>query len=447
MRHNTLAYKFFLLALFAMRVSSANIQAEEYDLAAYLAKVEQNNPDLALVAKETALAKTGVTQARASFLPSVGLQGGYTRNLTDDMRSTPVASVPGGGPLVYRDLDSNYDNELTLGFGVNQTLFDAGTITNYSRARQGQKIRESSLEAARQNIRCAAQKIYAQTRLVLSIVEIREASERLSHDVYQSTERKYRAGADTELNLLMAEVDWKSKITATAEARKNAELALLAFRNLAGIPLSQDVTLTESFGALPAIPESPALESVLAGRPDYRSLMLSRELSDIEHRAALLSFMPAVSASFSYALGSMGNGSSLVGDYDISSSKLSLNVNIPLFAGGYRLARVAAARIEQEKAHIALSQNRNKIESALLELRLRLDEAAQRLESARLIEETAQRAVALSQSAYANGLITQLTVAEAINRLGEAQLGLSSAIFEYRSLYYDWELATGMQFN
>ncbi|GHU06528.1 hypothetical protein FACS1894147_13230 [Spirochaetia bacterium] len=76
-------------------------------------------------------------------------------------------------------------------------------------------------------------------------------------------------------------------------------------------------------------------------------------------------------------------------------------------------------------------------------MRLRLDEAAQRLESARLIAETAGRAAALSQSAYTNGLITQLTVAEAINRLGEAQIGLSSAIFEYRALYYDWELAAG----
>jgi outer membrane protein TolC len=65
------------------------------------------------------------------------------------------------------------------------------------------------------------------------------------------------------------------------------------------------------------------------------------------------------------------------------------------------------------------------------------------VEQARLIEDTARRAVALSQSSYANGVITQLTVAEAINRLGEARLGLQSAVLEYRSIYYDWELAVG----
>jgi outer membrane protein TolC len=174
--------------------------------------------------------------------------------------------------------------------------------------------------------------------------------------------------------------------------------------------------------------------------------MLSGGLADIERRAAMMSFLPTVSASFSYALGGMGNGSSLAGDYDFDFAKLSLSVNIPLFAGGYRISRVNAAKIEQEKAGIALSQRRSGIESELAGLRLRLDEAAQRVEQARLSEETARRAVALSQSSYANGVITQLTVAEAINRLGEARLGLQSALLEYRSIYYDWELAVGERY-
>jgi outer membrane protein TolC len=275
-----------------------------------------------------------------------------------------------------------------------------------------------------------------------------EASERLSYEIYQSTERKYRAGAGTELDLLMAEVDWKTKVASVTEARKNAELALIAFRNLAGIPVTEAVTLTEQGGLnppgeLPQIPESPALEKVLASRPDYRALVLSRELSDIDRRAALSSFLPTASASFSYALGGMGNGGSLTGDYDFNSAQLGIAVTIPLFVGGYRLARVKAAGIEQEKAAIALSQRRNTVESELIELALRLGESAERVESARLIVSTAERAVALSQTAYANGLTTQFNVAEAVNRLGETRLGLQSAVFEYRSAYYDWELASG----
>ena len=139
----------------------------------------------------------------------------------------------------------------------------------------------------------------------------------------------------------------------------------------------------------------------------------------------------------------MGNGGSLTGDYDFNSAQLSLAVTIPLFAGGYRLARMKAAGIEQEKAAIALSKKRSGIESELLELRLRLEEAAERIESARLIVNTAERAVTLSEAAYSNGLTTQFNVTEAANKLDEASLGLQSAIFEHRSACYDWELVTG----
>ena len=172
MKRITALQKIFLLVIFILRFSFTNVRAEEYDLAAYLAKVEQNNPDLALAEKELALAGTSVVQARSAFFPNIGIQGGYTRNLTDAMRSTPVASTSGGGPLIYQDVDSNYDNELTLGIGVSQTLFDAGTIASYNRARKGLSIREQSFEAARLSIQCAAKKLYAQTQLVLMVVEI-----------------------------------------------------------------------------------------------------------------------------------------------------------------------------------------------------------------------------------------------------------------------------------
>jgi outer membrane protein TolC len=93
----------------------------------------------------------------------------------------------------------------------------------------------------------------------------------------------------------------------------------------------------------------------------------------------------------------------------------------------------------------SIAEARKNAELALIAFRnlAGLDEAARRVESARLIEETARRAVSLAQSSYANGLTTQLTVAEAVNRLGDARLGLQSAIFDYRSICYDWEFAAG----
>jgi outer membrane protein TolC len=357
------------------------------------------------------------------------------------MQSTAVASMPGGGPLIYRDVDANYDNELTLGVGLKQTIFDAGTIANYSQARKGQLIREQSFEAVKQNLLYTAKKLYAQTQLAHKVIGIMEASEHTSMEIYQSIERKYREGAATELDLLMAEVDWKSKIPQSAGARKNSEICMLALHNLAGIPLSEEIVLGEQDDYLAVIietqgPESSAmteksrLDSIFASRPDYRALLLSREMADLQKTAALSSFSPTVSAGLSFAYGGMGNEGSLNGEYDYTAFQLNLGVTIPLFTGGYRLSRVKSAEIEQDKASLSITKKQNDIEIQLIEIQMRLNETMERIESAQLIETTAKRAAVLAQSAYTNGLTTQLSVTEAINKLDQASLGLQNALFE-----------------
>ena len=434
----------YITSIAIMCLMAAMVSAEEYDLASYLALVERNNPDLLILYKDIELAKTGVTQARSVFFPSVGVQGGYNRNLIDREQSMAVASMPGGGPLVFQDVRTNYDNELTLGIGVNQVLFNPGMLSNYNKAKLSQAIREQSLEGARAAVLCAAKKLYLRAQLALLIVEIRESSESLSLEQYQRVERRYQAGAAIEMDLLSAEVDWRTKTDAAMEARKNAELVLLVFRDLAGIPHSQAIELSHVYSDLPEIPESADFGSILANRADYRTLLLARDLTDIERKAARNAFLPELSASFSYALIGMGNGSSFAGDYDFNSAVLGINVRIPIMAGGARLARVKAAQLEMEKTIIAMSQKETAIESELIELQLRLNEGRQRQESSFRTIETARRAVELAQAAYINGQTTYLTVVDAQDKLDQVWLGFANVNFEYLSAYYDWELAVGI---
>jgi len=435
----------FVLFFVALCFQAVTALAEEYDLETYLALVERNNPDLLIRFKDIELARTDIALARSAFLPRAGVQGGYNRNLTERTQSTAVASTPDGGPLVYQDVRTNYDNELTMGIGISQVLFSAGAFSNYSKANLGKAIREQSFEAARVAVLCAAKKLYARAELALLVVQIRESSERFSQEQYQRMERRRQAGAATEMDLLSAEVDWRTKTDAVMEARKNAELVLLAFRDLAGIPHTQTIILTQVRTALPEVPDNPNLGNILANRADYRALLLSRDLTEIERNAARNAFMPEVSASFNYALGGMGNGSSFIGDYDFNSAALGISVSIPILAGGARLARMKAAQLEQEKTIIALSQKETAIESELKELYLQLEESQRRSESSFRTVEIARRAVALAQSAYINGQTTYLTVTDAQDKLDMVWLNFANIGFEYLCAYYDWELATGIK--
>ena len=429
----------------ALCFQAAIASAAEYDIASYLALVDKNNPDLLLRFKDIESAKTDVALARSAFLPHAGLQGGYTRNFRDQLQSMPVAALPGGGPLVWQDVRSNFDNELSLGAGISQVLLNAGAISNYNKAKLGQAIREQSYEATRQAVLCAAKKLYAQAQLTALVVEIRESSAQVSLEQYQRVQRRYDAGAATELDLLSADVDRRTKSDAVTDAKKNNELVLLAFRDLAGIPHSEAITLTEDRKDLPGLPETPDLDNILAGRADYRALSLARDISGIDRNAARNAFVPQVSASFNWALGGMGNGSSFTGGYDYNLASLGIFVSIPILSGGERLARMDAAKVEQEKAILALSQKETAVESEILGLQLRLEDAKQQSESSFQTVETARRALALAQTAYTNGQATYLNVMDAQDKADMVWLSFANSGYEYLSAYYDWELAIGVK--
>lgn len=438
--------KILAAALAAALIPAAAVSAVEYDLSSYLAKVERDNTNIVLARRTLDEAGQTVARARSALLPMVAFQGTYTRNLKDITQPVPVgANVPSGGgfaPLIYQDYDTNKDNEVMLALRVEQKIIDPMSVAQFEQARKGKVISSQALEATRRGVRNGAKKLYAQTQLLLSMVSVMEASERTAQETYQDIERKYKVGLAKELDMLMAEVDWKSRVPKTAEARKNANLALMALKNLAGIPLTEELTLTEPTESLPALPQQPGIDAVLASRPDYSIELLSKDIADIARRASFANFLPSLSANFSYAWGGMGDGSAFK-DSDYTAMSFGATLTVPLFTGGYKVSLMESAKIQQQQQDQKIAQKRADIEQELVGLQLQLTTSKANLESARLVAETAQRAFKLAKAAFDNGLATQLSVSQASTNLDQSRLGFLNAEYEYRSAYYDWEQATG----
>lgn len=434
-------------AVLALAIGGGRARAAEYDVAAYLARVEAANSDIVLARGDVRAAEEGVKQALSALLPAVAVQGSYTRNLSDIEQPKAVgASTTAAGPIypfVYQDVDTNYDNELLLSVGLRQKIFDAESLARYEQARKGRAAQHLVYEVTRRNVRSAAKRLYAQAQLARAVVAVDEVSERTAEDNYRSAAAKYRAGVATELDVLSAEVEWKSRVPATAEARRNAELSMIALKELAGIPLSEKVVLTEDAATLPDDPPDPGLDQVLAARPDYAAYLRSRDIADVARRAASGAFLPTVSLSFAYTHGIYRGYASSSDEYDYTPVQLGVSVTLPIATGGYRLSLMQSAKINLDRAATEIAKKRDDIERELVSVRLRLDEARRRIDSARLVEEAARRAAERSKASFANGLATQLQVAQAATNLDQALVGVHNAIYQYKAAYYDWELATG----
>ncbi len=437
------------IAAAALALASAlSAGAADYDLGAYLAKVEQENLDLKLARTETEDAKLAAAQALSALLPATAAQGGYTRNLKDLEQSTAVAAdldaaAYGVAPFVYREVDKNFDNEYLLALSVQQKLFSPEAIARYAQAKKSREIREASYELTRRSVLAAAKKLYAAAQLASQSVDAMAATERTYAETYKNARKRFNAGISTELDLLLAESAWKNKIPETAKADRGAREAMLALKTLAGIPLDEPVVLTEKNEDVPPLPEARSVDQVLDARPDYRISELSKEIADIARKAAFASFLPSVDGSYTYAMGEYKGYVSSGDSSEYSTAQLGLKVTVPLFTGGYRLALMKQAKLAQEKADINIEKKRIEIELNLLSVELKLKEAYRRIDSALAAESAASRASALAQTSFANGLATQLTVDNALTQQQAARLGLYNARYEYRAAYYDWEIAVG----
>jgi len=299
-------FLFVAICLMFLKAMPLSAQNDSYSLDDYVKKVQANNLDIALSRQNILAALESVKQARSALLPTIGGSAGYARNFSDREQSTAVASVTGASPgsvnpLIYQDVDANYDNELTVGIGLEQKIFDAAALARYQQSKTGRVMQETVSDYTRQMIITAAKKLYAQAQLAQAVSGVMKEAEKTSEETYRNIQRMYAAGTSTELNLLMAEVDWKNNISSTIESERNAAITMLALKDLADISQNVEITLTEETRRLPETPPMPDLNNVLASRPDYRTQILSKELADLTYRASIGTFLPTVSARFSYA--------------------------------------------------------------------------------------------------------------------------------------------------
>jgi outer membrane protein TolC len=430
-------------------VLSSFAYAEKYSLKSYLVRVEERSNDLILARKDVTLAELGVRQAKSALFPSVFAQAGYNRNFLDVKQPYPYAADsnnPFGSddklyPVLYQDVVVNTDNEYSVGVAVNQALFNLKAYHALKFGEEYTALTGTIYNEKSRTIRNIAKKMYFQAVLLEEVRNVKESSLQNDRDAYLDMRKKFEAGLIMELEVLRAEVAWKTKIAEVSQAKKDLEVALINLKALAGVPLEEPLVLGDDFASVPGLPVETDSGRVIAARSDYELLVRQERLREIGIDLAKADFYPTVSASLTYAYTAMSDKMDLSGGTDIL--QLGIKVALPVYMGGVRLAAVENERINLEKSRIELKKKQDEIVSEIRRIFLSLKEAKERIESARAVREIAERAYALAKLSQENGLITQLELNESAVQLEGARLQYTLAVFEYLVSYFDWEKATG----
>lgn len=452
-------------ALAAAPPLAAQVPADTVPLSleAAVARALGQSEEVRLARSAVELADAQVTEARAAALPQVSANLGYTRTfasafsggggftLPDSLRfspdtaaslaervrylerNAPLAGLGGLGQL-FADLPFAQENVYSATLSGSQTLFSGGRTGAAMRiARDYRDVARFTLAEETAEIELAVRTAYVRALFAEELARSARAALEQA-DAFLAQERlRLSAGRASELEVLRAEVSRDNLRPQLVAAENAASLARLDVKRLVDIPLDAPVALTTAL-------ESPAAAAMarpaLAAEAVQRRAALAAAARQVEMRQEQVriargAFLPSVSLSMNYGRQLFPSGAlAFDGDWRTDWTA-TLGVQVPLFSGGQRAARLQQARVEVERARLQLARLREGLQLQYAQAAGERERARAAIAARQTTVASAQRVYDLTVLRYQQGLATQLDVSQARLDLLQARTNLAQALADF----------------
>jgi outer membrane protein len=374
-------------------------------------------------------ARADVRAARASFLPQITLGGSYVRTLDTEFDAFFSAPDP-GAMTVLPTLPFGRDHTWRATLDATQVLWDGRrTASAVDLAKSSRDLAELGTHSQLAQTLLAVAEAYLAVVLADRVVAIGERSLEFAQRTYDEARLGFDQGTRSEFEVLRAEVSREQERAVMVRARGARDLALVRLRKQLGIPLDRPLVLTSGFEREDVA--RAAREALgIAGDVTERVAVAQARANVAAARAQLgqarADLWPQLTAFTSFGYVQYPDGFVPDGDW-LRNWTVGVNLSFPLFTGfrvtaqirGARASVAAAeARLTEAAQLAAVDERRLGIDMAVAEAVLR-----ENLRNVRL----AERAHAIAEVRYRQGISTQLELADARLALDRAQIGAAIA--------------------
>jgi outer membrane protein len=391
-------------------------------------------------------------QARSQMMPQLSGTAGYTRTLQSqfsgfsssppaDTAPQPVASqslctpfVPAtataadraaalaqaatcpsssGGGFDLTNTSFGAKNLYQLGINFSQNVFTGGRLRAQTDAADAQ-LQSANIEVSAQQAQVSLDVTSAYYDAVLTdqLVAIADSSLAETEAVLTQTRVARQVGNASEFDLLRAQVTRDNQLPVRIQARSNRQLAYLRLKQLLNMPLDDSLMLTtriEGSGGptLPAIAARATTDTSVSSRAPVRQLEEAVRAQEAQVRIARSERIPSLAIVSAYQrlyfpsriFPSLNNG--------VNNWTVGVSTNFPIFDGGRIRGDVAIAEAGLAQTRAQRDQAR---QFAALDTRVALNalqESEATFEASRGTADQAQRAYAIDQVRFREGISTQ----------------------------------------
>ncbi|MFK7946373.1 MAG: TolC family protein [Saprospiraceae bacterium] len=433
------------LIIFALVMFAQTYAQQGFSLEQAVNYGQSNNPSVKIAQIGITDAEQQIIETRAIGLPTVRAGVNYQHFL-----QIPGSLVPaeffGGQPGEFAEVQFGVKNNLAASLEVQSLLFDASYFTGLEAAKNYRTFASQQVEVAKQDIKRNVTMAYLATLIYDETATVIDSNRKnLERIIFETTEL-YKEGFAEQLDIDRLTLSLKQLTTQTESLERQKEIAMNNLKFVMGFPLEQDLEITETLEGLVESGFSAEVNEklVLDNHATYQMLKTGIALSEMNVTAQKQQgYYPNLAAFGTYQQSLQGDN--LFGDAAvwIPTAVVGLQLNIPIFDGFARGAKVQRAELDVEESVRQRDQYAESVELEVENARIKYRDAVAKVTNVKENQALAERIYNTIQIKYKEGLASSFELNQAENALFVEQSSYIQALFELLMAKAELEIALG----
>jgi len=331
----------------------------------------------------------------------------------------------------------------SAGVSLQQLLFDGQVFIGLQARNATMQFARKAEEVTEENIIANVYKIYYQLAASNNQLSILDANIARVQKFLNDTRKSFENGFAEKLDISKLEVQLANLQTEKIKAQNGIDNGYLGLKLLMGMPVQDSLVLTET------VNESDIRNGVLdasvynyTDRKDYQYAELGKELNQFNIKRYKLSKLPTVNLNAAYSTSRQDNTFGFGAPW-FKTSFVGMSINIPIFSGGAKDARIRSAQLDLQKTQNNIDALKISIDNDVRQSINNYSSALATLDAQKRNMDLAETVYNQTQLKFQNGVGSQTEISTAQSDLQVAQSNYILALYDAINAKIDFLKATG----
>lgn len=420
-----------------------------YSLNECIEYAKTKSPDIVTASIEAEQSQKKINEIAGSGLPQITLSGSMMNNL-----KLPVQVLPGelmGGPAgSYIPLSFGTKYSFGLSGQATQMLFNGSFWLGLNAAKYSNQYYTQHSDYVSEQTAYSIAAIYYHTIVLQKKIRLLEQNCASIEKTLADTKLLYANGKAREVDV--------DRLTISAnvvrfQLKNTANGLTQAYNNLKfqmGMPIETAITLTDSIalagdGSIDGAAGIDAAGASHDSRLDMQMLRTTMRLQELDKQNTIAQFYPVINAVGSYSVNGMRSSFDLfdAGKAWYRSYSVGIQLSIPIFTGGQRIARVQQASLAIDKVKEQMRKAEAGVDVEVSNAQRAYTTASDNISTDRLNVALAQKVYTITTLEYEQGSATASMLVDAETRLREAQTNYITSLLNLCIARLDVEKSRG----